>query len=41
MVALTLARLGRRAAASGRLRTFHDAVLDRGPLSAEAIERII
>lgn len=39
-VALTLGRLGRRAAASGRLRTFHDAVLNRGPLSAEAIERI-
>ena len=41
MVALTLRRLGRKAAASGRLRDFHAAVLDRGPLSAEAIERIV
>ena len=40
MVALTLQRLGRRAAASRRARGFHDAVLDHGPLSAEAIERI-
>ncbi|HYG46459.1 MAG TPA: DUF885 family protein [Allosphingosinicella sp.] len=40
MVALTLSRLGRGAAASGRLREFHDAVLDRGPLSAEAIEEL-
>lgn len=40
MVALTLRRLGREAAASGRAREYHDAVLNRGPLSAEAIERI-
>ncbi|MET1111781.1 MAG: DUF885 domain-containing protein [Allosphingosinicella sp.] len=40
-VALTLRRLGRSAAASGRLRAFHDSVLDRGPLSAETIERIV
>jgi uncharacterized protein (DUF885 family) len=42
MVALTLRRLGRRAAGSGaaRLRTFHDAMLNHGPLSAEAIEAI-
>jgi Bacterial protein of unknown function (DUF885) len=38
MVALTLRRLGRRAATAGRLREFHDAVLNRGPLSAEAIQ---
>lgn len=41
MVALTLRTLGRAAAASGRLRGFHDSVLDRGPISAEAIERIV
>jgi uncharacterized protein (DUF885 family) len=41
MAALTLRRLGREAAAASRLRTFHDAVLSRGPLSAEAIERIV
>jgi uncharacterized protein (DUF885 family) len=41
MVALTLRRLGRKAAASGGLRDFHAAVLDRGPMSAEAIERIV
>lgn len=41
MVALTLGRLGRRAAASGRLRTFHDAVLNRGPLSAEAMAGVV
>ncbi|HYW16895.1 MAG TPA: DUF885 domain-containing protein [Allosphingosinicella sp.] len=40
-VALTLRRLGQKAAASGRLRHFHAAVLDRGPMSAEAIERIV
>lgn len=37
MVALTLVRLGRRAAKAGRLRALHDSVLNRGPLSAEAI----
>lgn len=41
MVALTLIRLGRRAKASGRIREFHDAVLNRGPVSAEAIERVV
>jgi uncharacterized protein (DUF885 family) len=43
MVALTLGRLGRRAGASGpgRLRAFHDSVLSYGPLSAQAIERIV
>jgi uncharacterized protein (DUF885 family) len=43
MVALTLRRLGRRAAAAGtrHLRGFHDAVLNRGPLSAEAIPAIV
>ncbi|HYI38736.1 MAG TPA: DUF885 domain-containing protein [Allosphingosinicella sp.] len=43
MVALTLGRLGRQAAASGRagLRAFHDRVLDPGPLSAEAVGRIM
>lgn len=43
MVALTLRRLGRRAAAAGtgRLRSFHDAVLNRGPISAEAIPEIV
>jgi uncharacterized protein (DUF885 family) len=41
MVALTLMRLGRRTKASGRLRSFHDAVLDRGPMSAEAIEQVV
>jgi uncharacterized protein (DUF885 family) len=38
MVALTLRGRGRKAKRSGRLRAFHDAVLNRGPLSAEAIE---
>jgi len=41
MVALTLRRLARKAAASGRLREFHDKVLNRGPMSAGAIERVI
>jgi uncharacterized protein (DUF885 family) len=40
MVALTLREPGRKAAASGGLRGFHDAVLDRGPMSAETIERV-
>ncbi|HET9640038.1 MAG TPA: DUF885 domain-containing protein [Allosphingosinicella sp.] len=39
MVALTLRRLGREASAANRLRRFHDAILNHGPLSAEAIER--
>lgn len=39
MVALTLGRLGGKAAASGQLREFHGSVLDRGPMSAEAIGR--
>jgi uncharacterized protein (DUF885 family) len=39
MVALAL---GRKAPASGpRLRDFHDSVLNRGPLSAEAIGRVV
>jgi uncharacterized protein (DUF885 family) len=43
MVALTLMRLGQRAAASDTtgLRTFHDAVLNRGPLSIAALERMV
>lgn len=41
MVALTLGRLGGKAAATGRLRNFHDAVLNRGPISVETIERIV
>lgn len=40
MVTLILKRLGREAAASGRLRSFHDLVLNRGALSAEAITAI-
>jgi uncharacterized protein (DUF885 family) len=41
MVAQALRRLGRRAAAGNRLRPFHDAVLNRGPLSAEVIPRVV
>jgi uncharacterized protein (DUF885 family) len=40
LVALTLIRLGARAGGGQALRGFHDAVLNHGPLSAEAIERI-
>lgn len=40
-VALELGHLGRSAAAAGRLRRFHDAMLNRGPMSAEAIRRVV
>lgn len=40
MVALTLRRLAPRGRGA-RVRRFHEAVLGRGPLSAEAIERIV
>jgi uncharacterized protein (DUF885 family) len=41
MVAQALKRLGRRASAGGRLRAFHDAVLNRGPISAEVVAEIV